>query len=238
MIEVKSLSKDYKKEGYKSLKSLFVNIFKRHSAVCQTVLKDISFKVKPGEFFGIVGRNGSGKSTLLKLLAGIYQPTSGEVKVEGILVPLIELGVGFHPELTGKDNLYLGGALLGFSRNQLDQIYDQVVDFAELGADMDKKLKNYSSGMQVRLAFSLATRVEGDILLVDEVLAVGDEAFQAKCLDHFTSLKKQGKTVVFVSHNMESIVEYCDRAILLENQRIVSQGDPAKVARAYHKLFR
>ena len=147
----------------------------------QTVLKDVSFEVHQGEFFGIVGRNGGGKSTLLKLISQIYYPNDGEIRVHGKLVPFIELGVGFNPELTGRENVYLNGALLGFSREQVDAMYDDIVDFAELDEFMDQKLKNYSSGMQVRLAFSVAIKAQGDILVLDEVLAVGDEAFQRKC---------------------------------------------------------
>lgn len=203
----------------------------------QHALKDISLDVKKGEFFGIVGRNGSGKSTLLKILAGIYQPTQGSVKTQGKLVPFIELGVGFNPELTGRENVYLNGALLGFSRKQIDAHYDDIVAFAELERFMDQKLKNYSSGMQVRLAFSVATRAEADILLVDEVLAVGDADFQRKCYDYFKSLKKTDTTVIFVTHDMNAVREYCDRAMLIEGGIITSTGKPSDVADNYLQLF-
>ncbi len=200
-------------------------------------LKGVSFEVKKGEFFGIVGRNGSGKSTLLKILAGIYQPTDGSVKTDGKLVPFIELGVGFNPELTGKENVYLNGALLGFSKKEVDARYKDIVEFAELEDFMDQRLKNYSSGMQVRLAFSVATRAQADILLIDEVLAVGDADFQRKCFDYFKALKKSGVTVVFVTHDMSAVKEYCDRVILVEDGVIRSEGDASVVSKEYAALF-
>lgn len=203
----------------------------------QHALRDISFEVKNGEFFGIVGRNGSGKSTLLKILAGIYQPTKGSSATFGKVVPFIELGVGFNGELTGRENVYLNGAMLGFSRKQIDEMYNDVVAFAELERFMDQKLKNYSSGMQVRLAFSLATRAEADVLLVDEVLAVGDADFQRKCFDYFSKLKRNKKTVVFVTHDMGAVREYCDRVILIEKNQIIAEGSADKVAAKYSRMF-
>jgi ABC-2 type transport system ATP-binding protein len=218
---------------------VFTSVFEssKKSFEEQHALKDISFEIKEGEFFGIVGRNGSGKSTLLKILAGIYQPTKGSVNVRGRLVPFIELGVGFNPELTGRENVYLNGALLGFSHKDVAAMYDDVVSFAELEKFMDQKLKNYSSGMQVRLAFSMAIRAEADILLIDEVLAVGDADFQRKCFDYFRSLKKNKKTVVFVSHDMTAVREYCDRAILIEKSELIMGGLSTKVATAYTRMF-
>src|SRR3990167_5954702 len=216
-IKVEKLSKIFKlpREKNSSIKSSIINFYKRKKGYeLQKALNDVSFEVRKGEFFGIVGRNGSGKSTLLKLLAGIYTPTSGQVHVRGSLTPFIELGVGFNPELTGRENVFLNGALLGFSRKQMQAMYKDIVDFAELEKFMDQKLKNYSSGMKVRLAFSIAIRAHSDILLIDEVLAVGDAAFQKKCYDYFDQLKKEKKTVVFVSHSMEQVVRFCDRAIL------------------------
>lgn len=222
-----------------SIKSGIVNIFNRKDKTVevQHALKDISFEIKKGEFFGILGRNGSGKSTLLKLLAEIYQPTKGEVRTEGKLVPFIELGVGFNPELTGRENVYLNGALLGFSRREIDARYKDIVEFAELEEFMDQKLKNYSSGMQVRLAFSVATRAEADILLVDEVLAVGDADFQRKCFTFFKSLKNNNTTVIFVTHDMSAVREYCDRAILINEGRITHTGNALEVSNEYLKLF-
>ena len=203
----------------------------------QHALKNISFEIKKGEFFGIVGRNGSGKSTLLKILAGIYQPTKGSVYTAGKLVPFIELGVGFNPELTGRDNIYLNGAMLGFSKKEVSAMYEDIVSFAELERFMDQKLKNYSSGMQVRLAFSMAIRAEADILLVDEVLAVGDADFQRKCFGYFKELNAKNKTVIFVTHDMNAIREYCDRAILIENSSLKKVGDAETIATAYTKMF-
>ena len=198
----------------------------------QQVLRGIDFEVKKGEFLGIIGRNGSGKSTLLKVLSGIYVPDKGDVEVYGTLVPFIELGVGFNPELTGRENVYLNGALLGFSNEEVDEM----VEFAELKDFMDQKLKNYSSGMQVRLAFSIAIRARGDILVLDEVLAVGDAAFQKKCNDYFASLHGN-QTVILVTHSMENVTKFCDRAIMIEEGKIACEGKPEKVAKAYLNLW-
>lgn len=221
-----------------SVKSVFTGLFKGgRSTEVQHALKDINFEIKKGEFFGIVGRNGSGKSTLLKIIAGIYQPTKGSIDVDGKIVPFIELGVGFNPELTGRENVYLNGALLGFSKKEIDDRYEQIVAFAELERFMDQKLKNYSSGMQVRLAFSCATMANADILVVDEVLAVGDSAFQRKCYDYFKGLKKQQTTVVFVTHDMSAVREFCDRAILIESSELKHEGRPDDIAREYATLF-
>ena len=203
----------------------------------QTVLKGIDFEVYRGEFMGIVGRNGSGKSTLLKLLSGIYVPDRGSVVVNGTLVSFIELGVGFNPELTGRENVYLSGALLGFSNEEMDEMYDDIVDFAELEPFMGQKLKNYSSGMYVRLAFSIAIRAKGDILVLDEVLAVGDAAFQEKCNQYFKSLKGS-QTVILVTHNMNAVREFCTRAMLIEAGEVSGIGKPEKIAQEYLELFK
>lgn len=202
----------------------------------QEVLRGLTFDVKRGEFLGIVGRNGSGKSTLLKVLSEIYVPDKGSIKVNGTLVPFIELGVGFNPELTGRENVYLNGALLGFSNREMDEMFDDIVKFAELEDFMDQKLKNYSSGMQVRLAFSIAIRARGDILILDEVLAVGDAAFQEKCNDYFKSLHGN-QTVILVTHDMGNVERFCDRAILIEDGRIKCEGKPSKVTKEYLKLW-
>ncbi|MBA3758509.1 ATP-binding cassette domain-containing protein [Candidatus Saccharibacteria bacterium] len=235
-IIVSEVSKAFKlpHEKHGSFKSLFVNLFRgRRTYERQQVLKNVSFEIKKGEFFGIVGRNGGGKSTLLKLLAGIYTPDSGAVVVNGKLTPFIELGVGFNPELTGRENVYLNGALLGFSRKEMEAMYSDIVEFAEIDKFMDQKLKNYSSGMQVRLAFSIAIRAKTDILLIDEVLAVGDAGFQAKCFNYFRRLKSEKQTVVFVSHDMESVQRFCDRALLIDKGDIKIAGDPRVVAAQY-----
>lgn len=200
----------------------------------QHVLRDIDFEVCQGDFFGIVGRNGSGKSTLLKIISQIYTPELGSVTVKGKLVPFIELGVGFNPELTGRENVYLNGALLGFTRMEIDAMYDDIVEFAELEEFMDQKLKNYSSGMQVRLAFSVAIKAQGDILVLDEVLAVGDEAFQRKCDNFFAEIKKDPtKTVILVTHSMDAVKRYCNKAILIKDGEIIASGNKDDVADRY-----
>lgn len=203
----------------------------------QKVLNGIDLEIKKGEFIGIVGRNGSGKSTLLKILAGIYYPTAGKITVNGTLVPFIELGVGFNPELTGRENVYMNGALLGFSNEEMSKMYDDIWKFAELEKFQDQKLKNYSSGMQVRLAFSIAIRARGDILLLDEVLAVGDAAFQKKCNDYFESLRDKKQTVILVTHSMDNVRKYCTRAILLNDGKVAAQGDPKVIAKKYTDLL-
>jgi ABC-2 type transport system ATP-binding protein len=221
-------------ERVNSIKSLVVNFYRRKKTYeTQLALEDVSFKVNRGEFFAIVGRNGGGKSTLLKMLAGIYTPTKGHIAVNGKLTPFIELGVGFNPELTGRENVYLNGALLGFSHKEMEAMYDDIVSFAELEKFMEQKLKNYSSGMQVRLAFSIAIRAQSDILLLDEVLAVGDAAFQQKCFNYFEELKQQKKTVVFVSHDMDAVRRFCTRAIYIKSGRLTYEGSPAEVADIY-----
>jgi ABC-2 type transport system ATP-binding protein len=237
-IKVENISKTFRlpHEKNNSIKGAVLNFYKKKKSYeKQQVLQDISFEIKKGEFFGIVGRNGSGKSTLLKLLAGIYDPGKGTINVNGKLIPFIELGVGFNPELTGRENVFLNGALLGFSRKEVQSMYKDVVDFAELHRFMDQKLKNYSSGMQVRLAFSIAIRAKGDILLLDEVLAVGDEAFQQKCYDYFDKLKAEKVTVILVTHDMSVVERYCNRALMVNLGQVTLEGSPNKIAAAYLK---
>lgn len=239
MIVVDHLTKTFRlpHEQYTGAKQLFVNFFNQNRGYEeQKVLEDVSFQINKGEFFGIVGRNGSGKSTLLKLLAGIYVPDSGGIHINGTLTPFIELGVGFNPELTGRENIFMNGALLGFSRKQMEEMYDDIVEFAELDKFMDQKLKNYSSGMQVRLAFSIAIRSKSDILLIDEVLAVGDAAFQTKCFDHFYKLKRAGKTVVFISHDRGALEKFCDRGVLIEQGQVVAAGKIKDVLTEYSRI--
>jgi ABC-2 type transport system ATP-binding protein len=235
-IKVDNVSKTFKlpHEKHSSVKSVLLSTFKgKRSYEKQEVLKNISFEIIKGEFFGIVGRNGSGKSTLLKLLAGIYTPDKGAIHVEGKLTPFIELGVGFNPELTGRENVYLNGALLGFNRKEMIAMYNEIVEFAELENFMDQKLKNYSSGMQVRLAFSIAIRAKSDILLIDEVLAVGDAVFQKKCYDYFSQLKKEKKTVIFVSHDSDSLQKYCDRGLLIDRGKMITIDKISHVVNEY-----
>lgn len=238
-IKVSNVSKTFRlpHEKQSSIKGLFVNMFKGKRAYeKQEVLNDVSFEIKKGEFFGIVGRNGSGKSTLLKLLAGIYTPDKGQIQINGKLTPFIELGVGFNPELTGRENVFLNGALLGFNRKEMEAMYDEIVEFAELDKFMDQKLKNYSSGMQVRLAFSIAIKSDSDIYLFDEVLAVGDYAFQQKCLEHFKYLKSINKTVILVSHDANSLQMFCTEGILLNQGRIVKHAKIQDVLIEYSRI--
>jgi ABC-type polysaccharide/polyol phosphate transport system ATPase subunit len=223
-------------ERSNSLKQTLIS-FRKKGYEEFNVLRDINFKIYEGEFFGILGRNGSGKSTLLKLLAGIYEPTVGSITVNGNLTPFIELGVGFNPELSGRENVFLNGAILGLTTKEIEQKYDDIVAFAELERFMDQKLKNYSSGMLVRLAFSIAIQAHNGILLVDEVLAVGDERFQNKCLKVFAEIKKDpNKTVVFVSHDMGSVQRFCDRAMVVDNGDLLYIGDTDEAALRYKKL--
>lgn len=235
-VKVDHVSKYFKlpTEATNSLRTALVNRFKGIKGYKeQHVLKDISFEVEKGDFFGILGRNGSGKSTLLKIISEIYVPEKGTVTIDGKLVSFIELGVGFNPELTGRENVYMNGAMLGFSTAEIDAMYDDIVDFAELHDFMNQKLKNYSSGMQVRLAFSVAIKAQGDILILDEVLAVGDEAFQRKCNDYFQERKKSGKTTILVTHDMGAVKKYCNKAVLIENGLVKAIGDPFDVSDQY-----
>lgn len=209
-----------------------MRLFKR-SGEQYEVLKDIDMEIYPGEFVGIMGRNGSGKSTLLKIMAGIYEPTSGKVKVNGKMVPFLELGVGFNPELSGRENVYLNGIILGIKKEELKKKYQQIVEFAELEKFMDAPLKNYSSGMQVRLAFSIAIMADADIYILDEVLAVGDVAFQEKCFDVFRKYKKDGKTVILVTHSPGSVKDFCDRAVFLKDGVLQQPGSVDDVIQAY-----
>jgi ABC-type polysaccharide/polyol phosphate transport system ATPase subunit len=199
-------------------------------------VKEVDLEIAEGEFFGIVGRNGSGKSTLLKCIAGIYGVDRGRISIAGRLSPFIELGVGFNMDLTARDNVVINAIMLGLTRREARQRFDEVIQFAELEEFVDLKLKNYSSGMLVRLAFATAIQVDAEILLIDEVLAVGDAAFQQKCFEQFFRLRREGKTIVFVSHDMYSIERFCHRAMLMDRGRMVQIGDPRAIGRAYHKL--
>ena len=238
IVEISKLTKSFKipLEASSGIKQQLINILKgRKGYRVFTPLKDISFTINEGDFFGIVGRNGSGKSTLLKTIAGIYTPNSGNVKVHGSLVPFIELGVGFNPELTGRENIFLNGALLGFSHEEMESMYSAIVEFAELEDFMEERLKNYSSGMQVRLAFSIAIRAHADILLLDEVLAVGDEAFQKKCYSYFDKLKREKRTVILVTHDMAAVERFCTKAVFIEDGHVKMIGKPYRIAAAYSR---
>ena len=236
-IVVKNLSKRFSipHEKISTLKGAFVNFYKKKDYEIFEALSDVSFEVKEGEFFGIIGKNGSGKSTLLKILAGIYVADKGSVKIEGRISPFLELGIGFNPELSGRDNIYLNGTVLGLTKKQIDEKFDSIVAFSELERFIDQKLKNYSSGMSVRLAFSVAIHANRDILLMDEVLAVGDANFQQKCINEFMKYKKEGKTVVLVTHDVGVVEKYCDRAMLLREGKISKIGDIKEVVEEYAK---
>jgi ABC-type polysaccharide/polyol phosphate transport system ATPase subunit len=219
-----------------TLKERVLHPFHRSGADRLQALDDVSFSVAQGEFFGIVGRNGSGKSTLLKCLAGIYRLDGGTIRMAGRLSTFIELGVGFNPDLAARDNIIMNGIMLGLSPREARSRVDRVIAFAELEQFTDLKLKNYSSGMHVRLAFSVMVEVDADVLLIDEVLAVGDAAFQQKCFDVFNDLRDRGKTILFVTHDMAAVERFCHRAMLLERGRVVSMGNPHEVAADYVEL--
>ncbi|HCU01674.1 MAG: ABC transporter related protein [Candidatus Moranbacteria bacterium GW2011_GWE1_35_17] len=235
-ISVKNVSKTFKipHEKISSLRGAAVSIFSKKRGYEEfKALDDVSFEVKKGEFFGIIGRNGSGKSTLLKILAGIYQTDKGSVEIDGRISPFLELGIGFNPELSGRDNVYLNATVLGLTKKEIDKKFDSIVKFSELERFIDQKLKNYSSGMQVRLAFSVSIHANREILLMDEVLAVGDSNFQSKCLEEFNKYRDAGRTVIIVTHDISVVQRYCDRAMLLRNGKIMKMGKAEDVANAY-----
>lgn len=216
-----------------SVKEHFLNPFRRVKQEKFVAVDDLSFEIQKGEFFGIIGRNGSGKSTLLKLLAGVLSPTSGEIIVDGKLIPFLELGVGFNPDLTARENVFLNGAILGMTRKQLEEKFDDIIAFAEIEDFIDTQIKNFSSGMYVRLAFAIAMQAEADIYLIDEILAVGDFSFQQKCFNLFRELKEKGKTFVFVTHDLGSVRKFCTRAMYIKNGKQINIGDPEKVIKDY-----
>ena len=238
-IELKNISKSYKM-NYNEKSTVFDVVTKsvnRKPPMKQfSALTDVSFKVKKGEVLGIVGHNGSGKSTLLKIISKIIEPTKGSISIEGKIVPFLNLGVGFHPDLTAKTNVIQYGILLGFSKKKITEMLPQIMEFAELEKFMDTTLKNFSSGMLARLAFSTAIQVDPDILLIDEILSVGDLSFQQKSFEAIMSFKKRGKSIILVTHDLNSVSQYCDRAMLLNKGIIEEIGDPQKVIEKYQKL--
>ena len=238
IISVKNVNKTFNIPHQKidSVRRAFVTVFRKKTFETFKALNNISFDVDRGEFLGIIGRNGSGKSTLLKILAGVYSADSGEVLINGRISPFLELGIGFNPDLSGRDNVYLNATVLGLSKKEIDKKFDAIVDFSEIRRFIDQQVKNYSSGMRVRLAFSVAIHAERDILLMDEVLAVGDIAFQEKCLNVFRNFKKMGKTLILVTHAMEVVENFCDRALILDQSRIVNRGAPADMVAEYTRL--
>ncbi len=248
-IHAEHVSKQYRigvRERYKTLRDTVtdfaVGLIRRFNSWGQTAsnrentiwaLKDVSFEIQPGEVVGIIGPNGAGKSTLLRVLSRITEPTEGEVRIHGRVGSLLEVGTGFHPELTGRENIYLNGAILGMQKEEVNRKFDEIVAFAEVEKFLDTPVKRYSSGMYVRLAFAVAAHLESDILLVDEVLAVGDAAFQKKCLGKMGDVAHQGRTVLFVSHNMPSITMLCNRALLISSGALIQDGPSAKVVNSY-----
>jgi ABC-type polysaccharide/polyol phosphate transport system ATPase subunit len=234
-VSVEGVAKEFRlpHEQVSTLKERALHPLRRRTADRLHALDDVSFTVGQGEFFGIVGRNGSGKSTLLKCLAGIYKVDRGAIRMRGRLSTFIELGVGFNPDLAARDNVLINGIMLGLSPKEALRRFDAIIAFAELEEFVDLKLKNYSSGMQVRLAFSVMSQVDADILLIDEVLAVGDAAFQQKCFEVFQRLKDEGKTILFVTHDMGAVARFCDRAVLLERGRVEIIGAPDEVGARY-----
>lgn len=233
-ISVEAVSKRFRLELNRpaSLKEAILR-FGRREVRDFWVLRDISLQVRAGSFFGLIGHNGSGKSTLLRLIAGIHRPTSGEIRTSGRLSALLELGSGFHPDLTGRENVFLNGAMLGLSRRQMSAAMDEIVDFSGIGDQIDAPVKIYSSGMYVRLGFAVAVKVDPQILLVDEVIAVGDEQFQQKCLHHMERLRAAGTTVLVVSHDSALVRRLCDSAAWLDHGRLLLKGDPDTVVGAY-----
>ncbi len=238
MISLRDVTKKFRlpHDRKRTLRQHFVGLFQRNTYEELFALQQINLDIRPGEFIGIIGKNGSGKSTALKLIARVLEPTSGSIEVNGRIAPFLELGVGFQNELTVKDNILLYGALLGISRNELMSKYDGIIEFSGLRRFVDAKLKNLSSGMQVRLGFSITVSVDCPILLVDEVLAVGDIEFQERCYSCFESFKQQGRTIVFVSHDLEAVERFCDHVVLLQNGRIRKQGDPKEVLNTYRSI--
>jgi lipopolysaccharide transport system ATP-binding protein len=217
-----------------TVRELFAKFFRHKTSFHDfDALKDVSFSVPRGQVVGLIGRNGSGKSTTLKIIAGVYRPTAGRVEVNGTVAPLIELGAGFHSELTGRENILVNGLLMGYSKSEMLSRQQSIIDFADIGDFIDAPIKQYSSGMYVRLAFSVATEVEPDILVVDEILAVGDLAFQKKCSDRLKRFRDLGKTIILVTQSMVDIRSHCDRAIYLERGQIVYDGDTEEAVRLY-----
>jgi len=221
-----------------TMRELFAK-FLRHQASFHDfdAVKNVSIEVYPGQMIGLIGRNGSGKSTLLKIIAGVYRPTAGQVRISGTLAPLIELGAGFHAELTGRENILINGLLMGYSKAQMKRGEASIIEFADIGEFIDAPVKQYSSGMYARLAFAVATEVDPDILLLDEILAVGDAPFRQKCFARIEAFRRAGKTILFVTHDMAQVCKYCDRAVLLEKGEIMAEGDPNEVVRSYMTLW-
>src|ERR1700687_1518015 len=225
-------------ERHDTLREAFARITRSRTTYHEfEAVEHVSFEVSKGEVVGIIGRNGSGKSTILKLVAGVYAPTSCGWEVNGSIAPLIELGAGFHHELTGRENILLNGLLLGLTKRQVQQREAKIIEFAELGEFIDSPIKQYSSGMYMRLAFSVATEVDPDILIVDEILSVGDRGFREKCLDRIRQFRDAGKTILMVSHDMATMSGFCSRLLLVHHGRLLEDGEPSRVVGRYQELL-
>lgn len=225
-------------EKRRTLRRGFITLFRRDGVQEFWALRNLDLRVSPGEVLGVIGTNGSGKTTLLKLLAGILTPDEGQVTTQGRISTLLQLGAGFEPELSGRDNIYLNGLVLGLSKSEINRRYEEIVDFAQLGEFIDAPLRTYSSGMQARLGFSVACNVDPDILLVDEILAVGDETFRDKSYNRMLSFKEQGKTIMLVSHSLEKVLSFCSRTIWLDQGRIMREGETEAVVEEYLEFAR
>jgi len=235
LVELNNVCKIFRipHERRNTLKENFLNFHRKVKIEDFHALKNINLTINQGDFIGIIGRNGSGKSTLLKIIANIYPPTSGKVIVNGSISPFLELGVGFNGDLTARENVYLNGVILGLSRREIDKKFKEIVNYAELSDFMDMKLKNFSSGMQVRLAFSVAIQADADVYLCDEVLAVGDISFQKKCFNTFHDFKKAGKTIIYVTHDLSSVKLFCNKTALLDHGEMLNFGETEEVVRKY-----
>jgi ABC-type polysaccharide/polyol phosphate transport system ATPase subunit len=236
-IQISGVSKRFRvnHERHSDLKGRVLNFGKRKPREDFWALQELSFEVADGETVGLLGHNGSGKSTLLKMVAGIMQPTTGEIRTVGRLASLLELGAGFHPELTGRENVFMNGQILGLKNRDIERRFDEIVAFAELEQFIDQQVKHYSSGMYVRLGFAVATNVDPDVLLIDEVLAVGDEAFQRKCLERIRRFQREGRTMMFVSHSPELVRQICDRAVVLDHGVMLDVGPPGEAIRTFRE---
>ena len=239
-ITVRDVSKRFRLERNRpsSLKEALLRAGRRRDVDDFWVLRNVDFDIEPGSFFGLIGHNGSGKSTLLRLMANIHRPTMGEITTEGRMSALLELGSGFHPDLTGRENVYLNGAMLGLSRRHMHEAMDEIIEFSGIGEFIDEPVKIYSSGMYVRLGFAVSVNVDPEILLVDEVIAVGDEEFQRRCMDHMNRLREKGCTIVLVSHNAVLMEDLCDTVAWLDHGRVLELGEPAPVLRKYLEHMR
>lgn len=237
VIKLDNVSKKFKRGHKFLLKEALLDFFRPVQQEDFWAVKNVSLEIRQGETLGIIGANGSGKSTILKLIAGVLTPTKGKISVNGKISPLIELGAGFHPELSGRENIYLNGTILGLTKKEVDERFDEIVSFSEIGDFIDTPVKHYSSGMYLRLGFSIAIHVDSDILLIDEILAVGDISFQKKCLDKLKEFHSKGVTIVFISHSADLISSFCEKTLMLKNGRELHYGNTQKIISRYQEMM-